>query len=122
MFGYYDGFFMMIEGSQIDWGGHDNDINYIIQEMLDFDRAIGSVLEFAARNQETLVIVTGDHETGGLTIENGDFNTGYVRGDYTTGGHTGIMVPVFAFGPGAEKFAGFMDNTDIPKRILELLK
>ena len=112
----------MIEGSQIDWGGHANDIHYIIEEMLDFDRAIGVALEFAARNKETLVIVTADHETSGLTIENGDFENGFVKGDFTTGGHTGIMVPVFAFGPGAENFTGFMDNTDIPKRIEKLLE
>ena len=117
-----DGFFLMIEGSQIDWAGHDNDMPWIVEEMLDFDLTVGKVLEFAAENKETLVIVTADHETGGLTIEDGNLETGYVKGDFTTGGHTGIMVPVFAFGPGAESFAGFMDNTDIPKRIMKYLK
>lgn len=112
-----DGFFLMIEGSQIDWAAHANDTPWVIEELLDFDKTIGKVLEFAANNQETLVIVTADHETGGLTIENGNFETGMVQGDFTTGGHTGIVVPVFAFGPGAEDFQGFMDNTDIPKRI-----
>lgn len=117
-----DGFFLMIEGSQIDWGGHANDMTYIIEETLDFDKAVGIVLEFAARNKETLVIVTADHETGGLNIEDGNLETGMVKGGFTTGGHTGIMVPVFAFGPGAEEFTGFMDNTDIPKRIMKYLK
>jgi alkaline phosphatase len=117
-----DGFFLMVEGSQPDWGGHDNDLNYIIEEVLDFDKAVGIALEYASRNKETLLIVTADHETGGLTIEDGNLQTGMVRGDFTSGGHTGIMVPVFAFGPGAEKFTGFMDNTDIPNRIKELLK
>ena len=112
-----DGFFLMIEGSQIDWAGHANDTPWIIEEMLDFDLAIGKVLEFAERNQETLVIVTADHETGGLTIEDGNYETGMVLGDYTTGGHTGIMVPVFSFGPGAEYLTGFIDNTDIAKQI-----
>lgn len=117
-----DGFFMMIEGSQIDWGGHQNNTSYIVNEMLDFDRTIGEVLKFAAKNEETLVIVTADHETGGFAIESGNFETGDVTGDFTTGSHTGIMVPVYAFGPGAENFTGIIDNTDIPKRIMELLK
>ena len=117
-----EGFFLMIEGSEIDWGGHANDLRYIIEETLDFDKAIGLVLDFAARNKETLVIVTADHETSGLAIMDGNFDTGMVKGEFPTGGHTGIMVPVYAFGPGAEKFTGFMDNTDIPNRIKELLK
>ncbi len=117
-----DGFFMMIEGSQIDWGGHQNSTSYIVNEMLDFDRTIGEVLKFAAKDKETLVIVTADHETGGFTIEDGNFETGDVLGDFTTGSHTGIMVPVYAFGPGAENFTGIIDNTDIPKKIMELLK
>ena len=117
-----DGFFMMVEGSQIDWGGHQNNTTYIVNEVLDFDRTIGEVLKFAAKDKETLVIVTADHETGGFAVENGDFKTGNVTGDYTTGNHTGIMVPVYAFGPGSENFTGIMDNTDIPNRIMELMK
>ena len=116
-----DGFFLMIEGSQIDWAGHANDTPWVVEEMLDFDKTIGIALEFAANNEETLVVVTADHETGGLTIEGGNLETGMVKGDYTTGGHTGIMVPVFAFGPGAENFTGFMDNTDIPKKMHKYL-
>ncbi len=116
-----DGFFLMIEGSQIDWAGHANDTPWIVEEVHDFDQTIGIVLEFAAKNQETLVIVTADHETGGLTIEDGNLQTGMVKGDFTTGSHTGIMVPVYAFGPGAENFTGFMDNTDIPNRIKKFL-
>ncbi len=63
-----DGFFLMIEGSQIDWGGHDNDGPYVVNEMLDFDRTIGIVLEFAEKDGNTLVIVTADHETGGMGL------------------------------------------------------
>ena len=62
------GFFMMIEGSQIDWGGHDNNLDYVSSEMVDFDNTIGRVLEWAKADGHTLVIVTADHETGGLTI------------------------------------------------------
>lgn len=116
-----NGFFLMVEGSQIDWGGHANDLTYIVEEMLDFDKAIGVVLEFAAKDKNTLVIVTADHETGGLTINKGNTETGEMKAKFTTGSHTGIMVPIFAFGPGAENFNGMMDNTDIPKKIEKLL-
>lgn len=115
------GFFVMIEGSQIDWGGHANNTIYIVKEALDFDRAVGKALEFAARDRETLIIITADHETGGMALSGGNMNTGMVKAAYTTGGHTGIMVPVFAYGPGADQFTGIMDNTDIPKRIMKLL-
>lgn len=115
-----DGFFLMVEGSQIDWGGHQNDTGFIITEMLDFDQAIGEALAFASKDGETLVIVTADHETGGFAIEGGNFKTGEVTGDFTSTDHTGVMVPVFAFGPGAENFRGFLDNTDIPKIISKL--
>jgi len=115
------GFFLMVEGSQIDWGGHDNNTGYIITETLDFDRAVGEALQFAAADQRTLVIVTSDHETGGMTLHGGNFETGQVTGAFTSGEHTGSMVPVFAFGPGAQMFTGFYDNTELPKRILKLL-
>lgn len=115
------GFFLMVEGSQIDWGGHANDITYIVEEMLDFDKAIGVVLEFASKDKNTLVIVTADHETGGLTLNKGDLNEGTLKAKFTTGSHTGVMVPIFAFGPGAEHFTGIIDNTDIPKKIEKLM-
>jgi len=115
------GFFLMVEGSQIDWGGHAGSTIYVVEDMLDFDKTVGKALEFAAKDGETLLIVTSDHETGGMAVLNGDFNNGMVVGEYTTGGHTGLMVPVFAYGPGAEKFIGFMENTDINKKMEELL-
>jgi alkaline phosphatase len=115
------GFFIMIEGSQIDWGAHQNNTIYIVNEMLDFDRSIGKALEFAAKDGETLIIVTADHETGGFALVGGDMKTGMVKGAFSTGDHTAVMVPVFAYGPGAENFTGIMENTDIPKKIMELL-
>jgi len=115
------GYFIMIEGSQIDWGGHANKTPYVVEEMLDFDQAIGVALKHAAQDGETLIIVTADHETGGMSINEGDMATGKVVGEYTTGHHTGIMVPVYAFGPGAEQFTGIMENTDIQKKIKDLL-
>ena len=115
------GFFIMIEGSQIDWGGHQNNTGYIVKEMLDFDQAIGKALEFAANDGETLIIVTADHETGGFALVGGDIKTGMIKGAFTTGDHTGVMVPVFSYGPGAENFTGIMENTDIAKNIMNLL-
>ena len=114
------GFFLMIEGSQIDWGGHANDTDYIVEEMLDFDRTVGKVLEFARQNRETLVIVTGDHETGGMTLNQFDPETGKLEARYTTGGHTGIMLPVFAYGPGAGEFVGIYENTAIFSKMLHV--
>ena len=115
------GFFLMVEGSQIDWGGHAGNTIYIVEEMLDFDQTVGKVLEFAAENKETLVVVTADHETGGMAVLEGDLKTGRVKGEFTTGGHTGLMVPVFAWGPGASEFTGIMENTAIHSKIKQLL-
>lgn len=117
-----NGFFLMIEGSQIDWGGHDNNQEYVVTEMLDFDRTIGKVLEFAEEDGETLVIITADHETGGMSLTGGDLETGEVKAEFTTGGHTAVMVPVFAYGPGAEAFAGMYHNTAIFDKMMEALQ
>ena len=114
-----EGFFLMVEGSQIDWGGHANNTTYIVHETLDFDRAVGKALTFAANNKETLVIVTADHETGGMSIDNGDISKGTLSAKYTTDDHTGIMVPVFAYGPGAEAFIGIYKNTDLFVKMVE---
>lgn len=116
------GFFLMVEGSMIDWGGHANQTDYIVEEMLDFDRAVGEAMKFAAKDKNTLVIVTADHETGGLAIQGGNMEIGEVKGSFNTGGHTGIMVPVFAFGPGAEEFIGIYENTEVFAKLLKLMK
>src|SRR6056297_78111 len=116
-----NGFFMMVEGSQIDWGGHDNDIDYIITELLDFDRAVGKALEFAEKDGKTLVIVTSDHETGGLTLVGGNRNNKTIEVNFSTDYHTADMVPVFAFGPGAENFMGIYENTDVFHKMMQSL-
>lgn len=113
------GFFLMVEGSQIDWGGHDNDIDYVITELVDFDKAIAKALEFAEKDGETLVVVTADHETGGLTLTEGDLKTKAITAEFSTGDHSAVMVPVFAYGPGAEKFMGIYQNTDVFQKMLE---
>lgn len=116
------GFFLMIEGSEIDGGGHENDMQFLVEDMLDFDRTIGKVLDFAERDGRTLVIVTADHETGGLTLTGGNMQTGEVTGRFSTGGHTGVMVPVFAYGPGAEYFTGINENTSFFSKIINLMR
>ena len=108
------GFFMMIEGSQIDWGSHANNTDYIVEEMLDFDETIGKILDFAEADRHTLVIITADHETGGFALNPGsEMGPGKIKGAFTTGSHTCTMVPVFAYGPGAEAFSGIYENTAI---------
>lgn len=116
------GFFLMVEGSQIDWGGHQNNTAYVGGEMLDFDKTIGKVLEFAIKDRETLVIVTADHETGGMAIMDSDMNKGFVKAAFCTGHHTGIMVPVYAIGPGAEEFMGIYENTAVFEKMLKLFR
>ena len=101
------GFFLMVEGSQIDWAGHANDPQWLVDEMLDFDRVIGQVLDFAKADGNTLVVITADHETGGLALNGGSFEEKMIDAKYTTGYHTGVMVPVFAFG---SKFREFPRN------------
>jgi len=113
------GFFLMVEGSQIDWGGHANKSDYIISEMIEFDNAIGKVLDFAAKDGETLVIVTADHETGGYAIQNGS-KMDSIDGAFTSDYHTADLIPVFAYGPGAEQFAGIYENTAIFFKMKEL--
>jgi len=121
-----DGFFLMIEGSQIDWGGHDNDGDYLISELLDFDRTIGMVLDYQESHPNTLVIVTADHETGGFTLSSkhdpstgsSDYNT--IDPSFSTGGHSATMIPVFAKGEGSEEFGGVYENTDIFHKILHV--
>ena len=116
------GFFLMVEGSQIDWGAHKNNISFIIKEQLDFDRAVGKALDFAAKDGNTLVIVTADHETGGLTLKGGDETTGYVKAEFSSLGHTAVGVPIFAYGPGAKEFIGVYENTAVYDKMAKLWK
>jgi alkaline phosphatase len=118
------GFFLMVEGSQIDWACHNNDAKGAVRQTLLFDQAVGAAVDFALRDGRTLVIVTADHETGGLTLpgagnENKPDTELNVR--WSTRAHTGSPVPIYAIGPGALRFAGVQDNTEIPKKIAQLL-
>jgi alkaline phosphatase len=117
------GFFLIVEGSQIDWGGHANDSEYIIQETLDFDRAVGKALDFAEKDGNTLVVVTADHETGGYALSSVEVRRqrdyAHIQPTFSTGGHTASLIPVLAFGPEAHRFTGFMENNDIFYKLLE---
>ncbi len=120
------GYFLMIEGSQIDWAGHGNNVQYMITEMNDFQEAIRNVLHYAEKDGETLVIVTADHETGGYTLgakgENGyDADYSVISPTFATTNHSATLVPVFAYGPGAEKFTGVYENSEIFHKMLKLL-
>lgn len=114
-----NGFFLMVEGSQIDWAAHDNNTSNLMKEVADFDKAIGEALKFAEKDGNTLVIVTADHETGGFVVKGGSDNSGEVKGNFASKSHTPTMVPVFAYGPGADKFRGIYQNTEIFEKMLE---
>jgi len=115
------GFFLMIEGSQIDWACHNNNLTQEIKEVLDFDQTIGKVLDFAQKDGNTLVVITADHETGGLTILDGKFGSDNMTSKFSTKDHSGVPVPIYAFGPGAENFSGFMENVAMKAKIEKLL-
>ena len=115
-----EGFFIMIEGSQIDWAGHAKDGPMMLSELQDFDATIRKVLQFAADDLETLVIVTGDHECGGVAIQPGS-KLKKVDLAFTTNGHTATLVPVYAYGPRAALFRGIYDNTQIYFKMVEAL-
>lgn len=115
------GFFLMVEGSQIDWGGHDTDFNYTITELRDFDLAVAVALEFAKRDGNTLVIVTADHETGGLSLDAGTFQPRTIQHHYASTHHSGIMVPVYAYGPGSAFFRGTQENIMVFQHMKKLL-
>ena len=113
-------FIIVIEGSQIDWGGHDNDSKMVISEFIDFDSAIKEALEFAKNDGNTLVVVTADHETGGMSLNGGEINNVNIK--FNTKSHTGTMVPVFSFGPSSETFSGIYENTQIFYKLRESIK
>ena len=118
-------FFFMCEGGRIDWEAHENNLMPMIKEILDFDQAIRFAYEFYQQHpDQTLIVVTADHETGGVCLGTGsktikwdEPNAGGAIG-WTNTDHTGGPVPVYAIGKGAEKFNGRMDNTDIKGKIL----
>ena len=147
LYGGGRGFFAMIEGGMIDWAAHGNDGATVIREVIDLSEAVQAAIDFYNKHpDETLILVTADHETGGMSVGCcGEYNFAPLAFDaqprsatdetrdsvrllngralcgWTSGGHTGIMVPIYAIGAGSGRFAGVMDNTDIPKRIAALM-
>lgn len=114
------GFFLLVEGSQIDWACHANQGEALLSEMGDFNRTLQTILEFAKQDGQTLVVVTADHETGGLAINDGS-QIGKLDLRFTTNGHTATMVPVYAFGPQSDLFRGIYENTAIFKKMKQAL-
>ena len=116
------GFFLMVEGAKIDYAGHSDCFPASVIEQLGFDLAVAEALKFADSNGETLVVVTADHETGGLTILDGDLETGHVLAVYNSDDHTPTVVPVFAYGPHSREFAGTYLNIEIARTIKKLVR
>src|SRR5690606_34403941 len=105
--------------------------DYVVREVLDFDKAVGAALDFAEKDGNTLVIVTADHETGGFTLASRekkvpfkglqrDYNE--IAPQFSTGGHSATMVPVLAYGPGAELFSGIYENTEVHTKMMALIQ
>ena len=114
-----DAFFLFIEGAQIDLGGHDMSMENQLAETIEFDKVAGMALDYAMNNENVLVVVLADHESGGLSLMAGD-GFQYIP-NYADDEHSGTMVPIFAYGPGAENFTGMMDNTDVYFKIKSLI-
>jgi len=118
---YGRGFFLMVEGSQIDWACHANNAEACVRQTLLFDEAVRAAVDFAIADGRTLVVVTADHETGGLTIPEGNLKGDEIKVHWSTKGHTASPVPVYAIGPKSERFGGVYDNTEIAQRIAQVL-
>lgn len=116
------GFFLMVEGSCIDDWCHANKVGYAVEEILDFDRTVGTVLEWAAQDGETLVIVTADHSTGAMTLLGGNIAEQTVGVNFANDGHNGVALPVYAWGPHAEDFVGIYENAELSQKIKKLIK
>ena len=116
------GFVMMIEGSSIDDWLHENRIDVAMEELLDFDRTIGDVLKWAAADGHTLVVVTADHATGALTLQDGDLAEGRIGVAFGNDSHNGIAVPFYVWGPGRDRFGGIMENSELGALVMSCVK
>ena len=120
-----DGFFLMIESAIIDGYGHNNDSDGMVVEMKEFDGTLKALVQYVNEHPETLLVVTADHETGGTAVTYKSYpvgGTSPVALSFSTKGHTGTVVPIFAYGAGAEKFAGIFKNREIPGIIENLMQ
>ncbi|MCD4664337.1 MAG: alkaline phosphatase [Bacteroidales bacterium] len=116
------GFMLVVEGAQIDFACHGGSFEFLVKEVLDFDKAVGVALDFAMENKKTLIVVTADHETGGLALIGGDIKSGEIHSTFAVKEHTGVMVPVLSYGPGSEEFAGFFENSMFKEKFILALQ
>ena len=114
------GFFLMVEESQVDWGGHSNDSEYIRGEMESLNDLVEMCLEYQLENQNVLVVLTSDHECGGVAVHDGD--EGDLDIQFTSDYHSANFVPIWASGPGSYFFDAMMDNTMIGKQLIKYVK
>jgi len=115
------GFVLLFESEVTDGEGHANSVDGVVEGVRELDRAVAAMLDWAAPRGDTLIVVTADHDTGGMGIVGGTYDESTAEIRWATTGHTSQWVPVFAFGPGAEHFTGVIDNTDVPILFAELL-
>ena len=115
----------MVESAIIDGYGHNNDSEGMIEEMQEFDKTLQALIAYVDAHPNTLLVVTADHETGGTGVAYKSHEVNQPEGlhlNFSTKGHTGTIVPVFAYGAGAEKFRGIFQNRELPGIIEGLMK
>ena len=115
------GFVVMVEGSSIDDWQHENRIDMAMEELLDFDRTLGDILQWAAADGHTLVVVTADHATGALTLQDGNLEEGRIDVAFGNDSHNGIAVPFYVWGPGRDQFGGIMENAELSRKITSFI-
>ena len=115
------GFFLMVEGARIDKEEHNNNFQGMVDEALDFDKAVEAAIRFAEKDGHTLVIISADHETGAVTLSRGVPEDGLIQGVFASKGHSPVMVPLFAYGPHSRDFSGAQENSDVSNKIYSLL-
>lgn len=117
-----NGFFLMVEGSQIDWAADQNNKDYLFAEQKDFNSAIEAALNFAEKDKNTLVIVLADHDTGSFGISARNKDTGILDLVWATKLHTANLVAMFSYGPSSSVFGGIQENSDVGKKLINLIK
>ncbi len=112
-----NGFFIMVEGAHIDKNSHSNEMETMIYAAQEFDRAVNEAVKFAEKDGNTIVVVTADHETGGLTKNaDGTFS-------FTSGGHTNVNVPLYVYGSDTLITQGeVLENSDFSNRVREVIQ
>ncbi len=110
-----NGFFLMVENENIDESGHHNHIRRHVTATLELDEAVEEAIRWAGDRSDTLILVTSDHETGGLAVTKDKGKGRFPEVSWSTAGHTQTPVPLYAVGPRSEFFTGTVNNTDVFK-------